>query len=321
MEANQRILFDLLLEKVGLKLQENHPEVNIPMSNWKGEEIALLREDLQEKVVGTISEKWYYTHIKNQQDKLPRVDTLNLLCQYVDEQSWKAFVFKFSDSEQTKSTSILPSLSEEENKEEPELPLVNKNKLFLATFLGSLLLFILILAVYSFQNKEANYRFCFIDKNTHLPVVDSFLEIKLIKGEETPLFFPLKSSCVEGTGNKVDFIIKGRFYKSLHIKRTIQNSNYEESIFIEPDDYTMMLHLFANSKVKDWKKRRNQLAEMMHDHLKAYEMSKDGFTIDILTKKEFINKMTLPTRSLKQVAIVNTSYEGEKISLIKFTQE
>lgn len=318
METNQRILFDLLLEKVGLKLQENHPEVTIPMHDWKGEEIALLREDLQEKVQGTISEKWYYTHIKNQQEKLPRVDTLNLLCQYIEEQSWKSFVHQYADKEQH----VTPVVNQAINKElEEELPVVNKTKLYLITLIGSLLLFTFLILILPIQNKVANYRFCFIDKNTHLPVLDSFLEIKLIKGEETPLFFPLKSSCVEGLGNKVEFIVKGRFYKALHIKRTIQNPNYEESIFIEPDDYTMMLHLFANSKVKDWKKRRNQLSDMMHDHLKAYEMSKDGFTIDILTKKEFINKMTLPTRSLKQVAIVNTNYEGEKISLIKFTQE
>ena len=316
MEANQRILFDLLLEKVGLKLQENHPEVNIPMHDWKGEEIALLREDLQEKVLGTISEKWYYTHIKNQQEKLPRVDTLNLLCQYVEEQSWKAFAHQYSDKK--KETVIAPPISKDQVRQSAS---PKKKKLVPLIIIATISIIGLVLILNVFQTKETHYRFCFIDKNTHLPVVDSFLEIKLLKDEETPLFFPLKSSCVEGVGNRVEFIVKGRFYKPLHIKRTIQSLSYEEAIFIEPDDYTMMLHLFANSKVKDWKKRRQQLSEMMHDHLRAYEMSKDGFTIDILTKKEFINKMTLPTRSLKQVAIVNTTYEGKKISLIKFTQE
>lgn len=317
MEKNQRILFDLLLLKVGKKLQENHPEVSLPMTNWRGEEITLLREDLQQKVYGTISEKWYYTHIKNKQDKLPRIDTLNLFSAYVDEQSWKAFVFKYSNEEQKiPANGFINDLEDE-----PEIKPVKKTKLILVTILVSLLLFTFLMVLYSSQQKKTQYQFCFLDQNTHLPVVDSFLEIMIIKDQETPLFFPLKSNCLDGVGNKIEFIVKGRFYKPLHIKRRIKNEAYEESIFIEPDDYAMMLHLFANSKVKDWKKRRSQLADMMQDNLKAYEISGDGFTIDILNKKEFINKMTLPTRGLKQIAIVTTNYEGDKISLIKFTQE
>jgi len=316
-EKNQRILFDLLLLKVGEKLQESHPEVSLPMTSWKGEEITLLREDLQENVYGTISEKWYYTHIKNQQDKLPRVDTLNLFSAYVNEQSWKAFVFKYSSEEQKKpATKLINDFGDE-----PEIKPVKKTKLILVTVMVSLLLFTFIMVLYSSQQNKTHYQFCFLDQNTHLPVIDSFLEVKIIKDKETPLFFPLKSNCVEGIGNKIEFIVKGRFYKPLHIKRIIKNESYEESIFIEPDDYAMMLHLFANSKVKDWKKRRSQLADMMQDNLKAYEISRDGFTIDILNKKEFINKMTLPTRGLKQIEIVTTNYEGDKISLIKFTQE
>ena len=313
MEAHERILFDLLLNKVSEKLQENHPEVNMSMEEWKGDEIAILREDLQEKVNGTISEKWFYTHIKNQQDKLPRIDTLNLFCQYINEQSWNAFSHHFSDN---KIINESKNVSQQKQK-------ANEKKRSLRPLIIVMMLAAVGLIVYylNLKPKETTYSFCFIDKNTHLPVVDSFLEIKMIKGEESPLFIPLKSSCIEGVGKEVDFIVKGRFYKPLQIKRSIHSATYEESVFLEPDDYAMILHLFVNSKVDDWKKRRNQLSEMMHDNLKAYEISHDGFTIDVLTKSEFINKMTLPTRVLKQVSIVHTDYEGDKISFIKFTQE
>lgn len=315
MESHERILFDLLLEKVSEKLQENHPEVNIPMQDWKGDEIAVLREDLQASVHGTISEKWFYTHIKNQQDKLPRKDTLNLFCEYINANSWSSFIHQHSDktSELQKKVDFQPKRA------------THRKSKYNGLLLALLVIFIGVVSVVVYSSSktpiETKYKICFMDQNTHLPVVDSFLEIKMLKGEETPLFFPLKSSCFEGEGKEVDFIVQGRFYKPLHIKRTIQNDTYEESIFLEPDDYAMMLHLFANSKVEDWKKRRNQLSEMMHDNLKAYELSKDGFTIDILTKDEFINKMTLPTRVLKDVAIVHTDYEGDKMSVIKFTQE
>lgn len=315
MESQERILFDLLLKKVKEKLNEQHPEVTLPIKDWRGDDIAILREDLQVSVNGTISEKWFYTHIKNDQGKLPRIDTLNLLCEYADCQSWSSFCHQNRIEKEMispeKSLAVNPS-------EDAESKFGKVWTLMVGVIL---IVAVVVIIVMSKGQGEPQYKFCFIDQNTHLPVVDSFLEVKMIKTDETPLLIPLKGSCVEGEGSRVDFIVKGRFYKSMQIKRTIQNDVYEESIFLEPDDYAMILHLFTNSKVDDWKQRRKQMSEMMNDNLKAYELTKDGFTIDVLTKDEFINKMTLPTRVLKHVSIVQTDYEGDKISLIKFTQE
>jgi hypothetical protein len=314
-KASERQLFDQLLERVARKLRENHPEVSLPIQEWKGEEIALFREDLQQKVLGSISEKWFYTHIKKQQDKLPRVDTLNLFANYIDEESWKAFSYKYTTNEtsEIKATTKIPPVPIT-----PEPPKKSLYKKYLVFGLSTLA--VLFMIINWLPTTPTHYRFCFIDQNTHLPVVDSFLAVKVIKTDESPVFKPLLTNCFEGTGQEVEFVIKGRFYRPLHIKRTITKESYEETIFIEPDDYTMMLHLFANSKVKDWKKRRQQLSEMMSEELKAYEISEDGFTIAILSKKEFINKLTLPTRGLQRTEIINTIYDGEKISTIKFLE-
>lgn len=315
LKKSDRILFDLLLKRVAEKLREDHPEVGNNIKEWKGDEIAFFREDLQVKVQGTVSEKWFYTHIKNQQEKLPRVDTLNLFSQYIGMNSWSAFAHQFSTEKREGEI-----INRQEIKPEKQ-QLISKKSSYLLLFLLGMAVITLIMYFSFNTEKETHYSICFIDKHTHLPVADSFLEIKMIKGDETPMFFPLKSSCINGVGNEVDFVVKGRFYKPLHVKRKISNDAYEESIFLEPDDYSMILHLFANSQVDDWKERRNQLSEMLHDHLKAYEISKDGFTIDVLTKEEFINKMTLPTKVLQKVNIVYTEYEGDKMSIIKFTQE
>ncbi len=312
LNSSDRILFKHLQSKVAEKLREIYPEINEDMQEWKGEEIALFREELQQKVQGTISEKWFYTHIKNEQDKLPRVDTLNLFSQYIGLNSWSAFTHQFSSHERTAE-------STDRSNQQITMPKPERKR---GLYILMALVTIGLVMYFSFDTeKEIHYKICFIDKHTHLPVADSFLEIKMIKGDETPMFFPLKSSCISGVGGEVDFIVKGRFYKPLHVKRKINSTTYEESIFLEPDDYSMILHLFANSQVEDWKERRNQLSEMLHENLKAYEISKDGFTIDVLTKDEFINKMTIPTKVLKKVAIVHTEYDGDKMSLIKFTQE
>ncbi|CAG5085501.1 hypothetical protein CRYO30217_02776 [Parvicella tangerina] len=305
----------MLQTKVAEKLQEIHPEVGINMQEWKGDEIALFREELQITVQGTVSEKWFYTHIKNEQEKLPRVDTLNLLSQYIGLNSWSAFCHENGTK------------NEKEGKtNQPKVEIIDSPKkkgLGLYVILSLIVIGMITLVMYfSFDTeKPTHYKICFVDEHTHLPVADSFLEIKMIKGDESPMFYPLESSCFSGMGDEVDFIVKGRFYKPLHVKRKISNDAYEETIFLEPDDYSMILHLFANSQVEDWKERRNQLSEMLHESLKAYEISKDGFTIDVLNKDEFINRMTIPTKVLKKVAIVYTEYDGDKMSLIKFTQE
>lgn len=315
LNQSDRILFNLLQQKVAEHLRESHPEVSQNMPDWKGDEIALFREDLQQKTFGTISEKWFYTHIKNEQDKLPRVDTLNLFSQYIGLNSWSAFCHEHAAPSATQVEEKKPLVQETK-----EVKGRKKNPIMLLSLIA--VVAVIVIMYFSFdREREAHYNICFVDKHTHLPVADSFLEIKIIKGDETPMFYPLKSSCISGVGTEVDFVIKGRFYKPLHVKRTITSDAYEESIFLEPDDYTMILHLFANSQVEDWKERRNQLSEMLHDNLKAYEISNDGFTVDVLSKEEFINKMTLPTEVLKKVAIVHTEYDGDQMSVIKFTQE
>ena len=305
MQNHNHTLFDLLLQKVGKKLQETHPEVTLPISEWKGENIELLREELLQKTNGTISEKWFYTHVKNKQDRLPRVDTLNILCQYIDEKSWNSFVHKNTIDYADKK----------------EITTLNTTSSFVWKKIVIIGIVILPLLYFIFRKEKTTYTFCFVDKHTHLPVIDSFLEIKLIKANETPIFIPLKNNCFTGKGNTVEFVVKGRFYKPLHITRSISNTpNYTETIFVAPDDYTMMLHLFANSKVKDWKKRRKNLSEIMHNDLKVYEVNEDGYTMDVFNKKEFINKLTLPTRGLKKISIGNTQYKDGKIAFIKFIQ-
>ncbi|MCB9196959.1 MAG: hypothetical protein H6600_00725 [Flavobacteriales bacterium] len=316
LNQNERILFDLLLNQVAKKLQENFPEVSYNMKEWKGDEIALFREDLQSLVHGTISEKWFYTHVKNEQDKLPRIDTLNLFSQYIGLNSWNSFLHENSN-EELKTTGSAPI----QRLDVKHSVTGQRTRPYWLLILIGLIIISVVLYLSSSVKKETHYNICFIDKHTHLPVVDSFLEVEMVKGDETPLFFPLKSSCISGEGTEVNFIVKGRFYKPLHVKRKINHDSYEESIFLEPDDYLMILHLFANSQVDDWKERRNQLADMLHDNLKAYEISKDGFTIDVLSKEEFINKMTLPTKVLKKIEIIHTEYNGDKMSIIKFTQE
>ena len=61
------------------------------IKNWKGEDIVIFQEELRSKVNAAISEKSFYTYFKNTSEKLPRLDILNLLSQYVGYSNWADF--------------------------------------------------------------------------------------------------------------------------------------------------------------------------------------------------------------------------------------
>ena len=81
MKSEELRLFELLKRAVAdTFLTKNSASISI--EEWKGNDIVAFQEDLFENVKGTISEKWFYTYLKNDIDKLPRIDMLNMLSNY-----------------------------------------------------------------------------------------------------------------------------------------------------------------------------------------------------------------------------------------------
>ena len=56
----------------------SYPGMSASIADWKGQDIVNFQEELLRKVNAHISEKWFYTHMKSDQDKLPRIDMLNV---------------------------------------------------------------------------------------------------------------------------------------------------------------------------------------------------------------------------------------------------
>lgn len=72
-------------------LKKNTPSEQ-EMQFWKGIDILFFQEDLRKKTKYSISERSFYNYFKNKNNqKLPRIDTLNLLSQYVGYKSWFEF--------------------------------------------------------------------------------------------------------------------------------------------------------------------------------------------------------------------------------------
>lgn len=308
MTSMGKALFNSLILKVEETFKSIYPEIKAPISEWKGEEINTLRNSLYDKTGSSISEKWFYTHVKGNQEQLPRKDTLNILSNYCGYKSWDHFVYSEEDNSNE---------NDPHNRNHSGLKRT-KNVIIPIIAMAIVITISLLISVPFF--KDPTYRFCFIDKNTRVAVMDTLIEVKVYKKNESPKSITIRKTCFSGKGEEVSFVAKSKYYKPIKVDRTITKDEYHEEIALNPDDYAMMIHLLSHSKTEDWNRRRKQLNEIIHDQIKAYQVNDKGFGMEVYNKKEFINKLTLPTKGLKNLEILETEYLEDKIFRIRFMQ-
>ena len=314
--ATAKILhFQSLKNAIEEQFRLVYPDIEARILDWKGKEIKLFQEQLSEKVGGYISEKWFYTHIKNPNNtKLPRIDMLNMLASYVGFDSWELYC----EQEALKPPSVkqeAPKVSKQRRQ------VVKKSWLYILVLLlgvGGALSFI-------FLNKKEAVTICFIDSYTKKPVTTAPIELILNdnKRNENSIFAD-STGCVSWllNGKKMTVLAKAPYYKpkAFDIYTTTHGEN--RFITLEPDDYAMMLHYFSTTKVEDWKRRRSQLDEIIADHAKIIQVLEvDGVGMELYNKDEFINKLTLPISSLRNIEILHTEYEDGKIVFVRFVQK
>jgi len=164
----ERHLFNLLKAAVETTFLENN-KASSSIKDWKGEEIVAFQEDLFNKVKGKVSEKWFYTYIKKSPEKLPRIDVLNLLSDYVGHTNWTTF----------KSNNRSANIS------------VPKKKGFLKY--GALIVFLLILTLYYYLTAKNTFEFCFVDAIKNEIITSIPLDIILLQNNESPIHYKTDS--------------------------------------------------------------------------------------------------------------------------------
>ena len=305
--------FDLLKKKVENTFRSNYSTCQDSIHDWKGKQIAQFQEDLSNAVGGYVSEKWFYTHLKvTKNEKLPRIDMLDLLAQYVGAISWDDFVIENAAKKE----------------EEPQEALKKTAKSTAANIwmlIFGLFFIVCIMVVLSFFNKENTYHFCIVDMDDGSAIDYNNIQAFWLKPNESPL--PLKidsAACIEmpiQNDQEVTLEVQALYYKTIKIVRKLSGSKQEEIIKMKKDDYALMIHYFSTNKMEDWNKRRQQLGLMLSDNARIVQVhSKTGGGMALYNKEEFINKMTMPIKSLKNIEILETKYEGEQIVEIRFIQ-
>ncbi len=288
--------FNLLKQAISRTfLAENSASSSI--KDWKGEDITAFQEDLFQKTKASISEKWFYTYIKNEPKKLPRIDMLTILSNYVGFENWNGFKNAQTNLVQKKITS---------------------SKIY---YILSFLIVIASLLIY-FSVKKNTFEFCFVDEDKN-ESIRTTLNIKILQDFESPIYLKTDSlGCFTYHTKKaiLKFIVQSPFYKTDTIIRSI-DANSNTLVKLHTDNYALMLHYYSNGNIKDWKKRKAQLKNLIADKAQIYQVFSHNMGVEIYSKDEFISKLTTPTSNLKKIRILNKTSKNGKIVTLKFMIE
>lgn len=298
--------FELLKKDISQKLRETYPGVDDDLSQWKGDDIIKFQNDLIKKASGRISEKWFYTHIKNSNGRMPRIDLLNLLCKYVGFDDWSGY----------KGANRIAGISEKGQR--------GSNKWKVAA-ISTALAIALGFAVFSILSKTNSYTFYFVNALTREPLGSDAIEIVILKKSESPICLtPDKSGRItfKDRDDVVRFIVKGAYYQTDTITRIYFKNRVSETIPVKVNDFALMLHMFSKNAIGDWKKRRARIDSMFADDAQIFQVLEGSMIgMEMYNKEEFINKLTMPLSSLNNIEVIETAFEGKKIKELRFKQK
>ncbi len=298
--------FELLKKEIVRTLKQSFPGVSDRIEEWKGQTILFLQEDILDKAKENISEKWFYNHMKTRTKKLPRVDMLNLLSRYSGYADWQDFTFK----NQAKITSFI--INDKSNRMFVIVPLL------VITILAVFYLLFKILST-----KE--YQFCFVSWDDFSAITSSNTQIEIISDNESPMNYICDTNgCfkIKTDKRKISFVVSSPYYKTDTIKRVLKKFNRTETVSLETNDYALMIHYFSTANVSDWQKRRQQLDKMFADSVRIFEVFNKGILgMELYDKWEFINKLTVPSQSLRQIEVLDTDVFKDQIVILRFTRQ
>ncbi len=278
--------FNRLKEAVRLRAEERMG-IRKAFVDWSLNDIRDFQADLESSCKSTVSEKWFYTHLKNENDKLPRIDVLKLLSCYCGFKNWDEFVFKYQG--------------------EPKKTGKRNSTLFF------ILAIALVFVGWQFWPKADQKVVILIDAYTQEEIPMHTLNTHFKNG---PLRANSPSHTIRVNGDTL--VVDGAYYKRKEVYLGGDEDTVRASLF--PDDYALMLNYFSRSTTNDWQKRHNQLLEAIHPEAKIFQSHPQYEGIELLNRDEFITRLILPVNSLKNLEIQDIVYKDEKIYRLRFLQ-
>lgn len=339
-------LFEILKKELTRQFLKANSASSIDISEWKGQDIVDFQEDVFSRTKSTVSEKWFYTYFKSEFKKLPRIDMLNLLSQYAGYTGWSEFIQTHQnnleeaiqrENQEKKTQAVVltetpPAEKEKvlkvENTEEKiteisparpaEKPKKKRNYLFIG-FISILGLGILLTSAFFIFFYQKTFEFCFMDSDRNSTITEP-IEITIARKGFTPLELFTVNGCIEFPSKEdtLLMVIKSTYYKQDTFKINLHQYQGRETIRLQPDDYKVMLRHYSKSS-QSVKERIKMLDQMIADDALIYQVyDNEYFGVEVLSKKQYINLVSLPTTSLKNYTLIEAERKNGKIVKIKF---
>ncbi len=331
--------FDLLKKEVISHFREDFSYVSEDPTEWKITHINYFQEHLFQKTKGNFSDRWFYTYFKNNPNKLPRIDMLNILSNYIGYKSWGDYVSKNpieeepwgvsneNISEKNEELTLLPieSKPSENSVRSVEKALDKKittsaqkrKKLIIPSSLIVLLGGFLLI---SYINKKNNtYRFYFKDNDRGSKMKGIRVYIPSNAAEPILVSDSLGGVSVFTKEDTIRMYIQSPFYRKDTFLINLSKSDGEETIELTPNEYALMMYYYSRSDKSGPERRRSELNRLITDDALIYQVyDNEDYGVEVLSKDQYINLMTTPTESLKNFVLLSTSESGGKITHIKF---
>ncbi|WP_292008418.1 hypothetical protein [Chryseobacterium sp.] len=188
---------------------------------------------------------------------------------------------------------------------------------------------VIMLGVLGFKDEifQKTYTYCFADADRNLKV-QSTIEIKVFKQNESPLFYRIKpGECFyyQTKDKNLRMQISSPFYENLEVNRNLTNAPDQETIELKPDDYKMAVYYFSTKDVtgkpsEQISTKRRQLENLISNEAVIYQVYDNAiYGVETLNKQKYITLVTTPTTSLKNLSVIEMKKDKKgKIVLIKF---
>lgn len=295
-------LFQRLKQEVLLTYQKQYSYFRGNWKSFSSQDIQNLIESVSNKTKQSISEKWIYTHLKPEiNSKLPRKDMLDILSQYSGFSGWDEFVF----------------INREEALDKKAASSDKKNaKLF---FLVGVLVMITVIVVVV-NSKKTTQKLQLKNQFTNETINAKEVKAYAIEND-SKVEIPVQNGAIEVAlkNKKAKIVIQSPYYKKQEVEASKVFGKTE--ILLQPDDHAMMLKAFMKSDIKDWEIRKVQLDKILSDDLEVIVLLKDDLGAEYFNKKEFSEKLIVPTESVKKMQVLEIkNNDAGKIEFIRIKQ-
>lgn len=290
-------LFQVLKGKVLQRYKEHYPFFTGTWKTFSSQDIQQLIVLIENECKQSISEKWIYTHLKPESNhKMPRKDMLDILSAFVGYAGWDELIFEHKKEDKSSSSP-------------------KKRLITLMIIIGSVMVGIAV-GYFTLRDTKATNKKELQLANEYTDQKISSDEVRVFQIQDS-LRHPVKVKdgkveleAVPKRNTKLE--ITSPFYKRKIVDVVVGDTALTK-VGLQPNDYAMMLKAFMMSDIKDWETRKAQLDKILSDDLEVIVMLKNDLGAEYFNKKEFVQKLIVPTASVKSMRIIELKNDEKGI--------